>query len=396
MNIPTIILHIAQTCQQAGATVWLVGGCVRDMFLDVPPKDWDLEVHNISAEKLEIVLKTVGSCSRVGKSFSVFKVAAGNEDIDVALPQNGITDDPYMGIEAALRRRDLTMNAIAYNISEQSFFDPFHGREDIAKRILKATDPKTFIQDPLRVYRVAQFAARFSFDIDPSLADLCRSMSLEGIPSERIHTEIHKMWLKSAAPSIGLLAMKEFHLFDPFPLWSDPTHDNILRAMDRFATQKQNYDEANAICIFWLCALHRLPPHNIEPLLKSLQVHSINKLVVSQRIIPIITHYLALLSDPSPIHIKQFSEHSTLSWAMPVMELIIDDADKVILTKIKEAAQELGVWDTKLPILLQAKELMVLGYVGKEIGIAMQQIREQQILGTIQNSEEAKQFIINN
>ena len=395
MNIPDIILHISKTCQQAGGTVWLVGGCVRDMFLGVPPKDWDLEVHNLSGTELSVLLKKIGPCSRVGKSFSVFKMILGNEEIDIALPQNGIEDAPHMGIEEALRRRDLTMNAIAYNIAEEKFFDPFHGQRDIEQRILRATDANTFIEDPLRPYRVAQFAARFSFDIDKSLIELCRSISVQDIPSERIQTELHKMWQKSPIPSIGLLVMEQLNLFSPFPLWKDPTHPNILRAIDRFATQKQQYNTADSLCIFWLCTLHRLLPNDIEILLNTLKVHSINKVVVYQRIIPIITHYQSLLSNPTDSKIREFAEHSSLSWSLPIVALLLDDNKQLLLNEITKKAKRLGVWEGPLPILLPAKELMELGYVGKEIGIALHYIRKQQILGNIQTAEDAQQLLRN-
>src|SRR5205809_5979908 len=114
----------------------------------------------------------------VGQSFPVYKVARPNEgDIDVALPRREskhgrghkgfeVHGDPSMSIAEAARRRDFTINAIAWDPLTDAYEDPFDGRADLARRLLRAVDPKTFPDDSLRALRAVQFAARFEFALE--------------------------------------------------------------------------------------------------------------------------------------------------------------------------------------------------------------------------------------
>src|SRR5439155_12741297 len=115
-----------------------------------------------------------------------------------------IEGDPLMTIEDAAHRRDFTINAILEDPLSGEVIDPFHGREDIKNRILRAVSVDTFAEDSLRVLRAAQFAARFEFDIEPATVALCRTMDLSDLPSERIWGEMEKLLLRAEQPSIGL------------------------------------------------------------------------------------------------------------------------------------------------------------------------------------------------
>jgi tRNA nucleotidyltransferase (CCA-adding enzyme) len=112
-----------------------------------------------------------------------------------------------MSIEEAARRRDFTINAISWDPLTEEYFDPFHGREDLAQRRLRMVDPETFPDDSLRVLRAVQFAARFDFQLDEKTRALCRTIPLDDLPSERIWGEVEKL-LFAPRPSIGFaLAM---------------------------------------------------------------------------------------------------------------------------------------------------------------------------------------------
>ena len=115
-----------------------------------------------------------------------------------------VTIDPYLAIETALRRRDLTMNAMAINLQTYELIDPFDGLEDLRNKILRTPDEKFFVEDPLRFYRVMQFVARFGMNADEKLNALCARMSLACVSKERISDEFEKMFLKSARPSLGI------------------------------------------------------------------------------------------------------------------------------------------------------------------------------------------------
>lgn len=134
-----LIPRIVERISAASGTAFLVGGAVRDLLLEVPLHDIDIEVHGLTLEQLSDILKQEGPVSYVGKSFGVLKLHGTNTDW--ALPRTDTTGrkptvqmDPHMGIYEALRRRDLTMNAMAINLSTFELVDPFDGLKDSASK----------------------------------------------------------------------------------------------------------------------------------------------------------------------------------------------------------------------------------------------------------------------
>src|SRR5258707_7659104 len=176
--------EIARAVRDAGGRALIVGGWVRDRMMGVDaPKNVDLEVFGVPADQLRRLLETLGRVEAVGESFQVYKVG----DIDVSLPRRDskagrghrgfvVTGDPDMSIAEAARRRDFTVNAISWDPLTGEYFDPFEGRRDLERRLLRVVDPRTFGDDSLRVLRGVQFAARFAFTLEPSTAALCRQI----------------------------------------------------------------------------------------------------------------------------------------------------------------------------------------------------------------------------
>ena len=211
-EIPDKVLRLAREVDALHGRALLVGGCVRDPLMDRTPKDWDVEVYGVEPARLRSLLEQFGRVDAVGEAYTVYKL--GN-DLDVSLPRRErksghghrafvIEGDPGMSIEEATRRRDFTINAILQNPLTSEIIDPFDGRVDIEKKILRAVSPLTFGEDSLRVLRAAQFAARFEFIIEPATYDLCRSIGVTDLPGERIWGEVEKLLLQARRPSIGL------------------------------------------------------------------------------------------------------------------------------------------------------------------------------------------------
>lgn len=210
--IPEKVIKLAQAVSAAGGRALLVGGCVRDLLMGQEPKDWDVEVYGVDPARLRALLDQFGPVNVVGEAFTVYKLGA---DLDVSLPRRErksgrghrafvIEGDPAMTIEDAARRRDFTVNAILQDPLSGELIDPFHGRKDIAARVLRAVSTATFAEDSLRVLRAAQFAARFEFRIHPDTVELCRAIDLLDLPAERIWGELEKLLLRARRPSIGL------------------------------------------------------------------------------------------------------------------------------------------------------------------------------------------------
>ena len=234
MKISKLLQEIVNALNNVNAVPFLVGGAVRDHFLGLPFKDYDIEVFNCPMELLENVLSKFGKVSLVGKSFGVLKLSASGEDFDFSLPRKEVkigkghtgfevVPDPFMLFGEASRRRDFTINAIGYNLITKEFNDPFGGLKDVQSNpvVLRVVDKDTFIEDPLRALRCIQFAARFNAVVDPETKAIVQNLSpfLKEIPKERVLTEIEKLLLKSEKPSIGFRLGKELGII--FEIWGE-------------------------------------------------------------------------------------------------------------------------------------------------------------------------------
>jgi tRNA nucleotidyltransferase (CCA-adding enzyme) len=209
----------------------LVGGGVRDWLLGFQPDDFDIEVAGADFETLHRVLAPFGATDVVGRSFGVIKVrsAASGSEYDFSLPRResktgsghrgfAVAPDPALSDAEAAARRDFTVNAIALDPLSGEIFDPHGGQRDLAARILRHTSA-AFTEDPLRVLRGFQLAARFDFSLAPETVALCRSIadSFAELPVERVWGEWDKWAVKSTKPSRGLAALEETGWLRHFP-----------------------------------------------------------------------------------------------------------------------------------------------------------------------------------
>ena len=233
MQIPKILSKIANRLQKESAKAIIVGGAVRDFLLNKAIKDYDIEVFGLgSLEELESILSEFGKVNLVGKSYGILKLKVGSEEFDFSLPRRErkvgaghkgfeVSVDGFMDFKEAARRRDFTINAMGFDILNNKILDPFNGREDLKNRILRVVDKKTFIEDPLRVYRGIQFAARFDLEIEEEsfklLKEMVNSGILEELPKERIFEEFKKLLLKAKKPSKGFEIMRALGILKYYP-----------------------------------------------------------------------------------------------------------------------------------------------------------------------------------
>lgn len=235
---------LLKTLRDNAITPILVGGCVRDYWMKQKSHDVDIELYNVSDPSLlKTILSSFGTLNEVGKSFGVFKLRLADYSIDLSLPRTEKTSGKghrdfivqthqKIDFSDAAQRRDFTINAIGYDPIDQIFLDPYGGIEDIRSKTLRCVDPQTFIEDPLRILRAAQFAARFEFICDSQLISLCKSMvankDLHALPKERIFEEMKKLLLLSQKPSIGLQTLEQMNaleFFAPLHLYPSTPQD---------------------------------------------------------------------------------------------------------------------------------------------------------------------------
>ena len=218
-----LALLIAKSVKELGGNVYFVGGYVRDKLLGINNKDIDIEVHGITNVQLESVLDNIGERIFFGENFGVYSLKGTS--IDIAMPrkekQTGvkhtnfeITVDPFMGTYNACKRRDFTINALMQDVLTGEIIDHFNGQYHLKNKIIKHISDETFIEDPLRVLRAAQFAARFEFKIDEETINLCKKMDITTLPKERIETELKKALIKSKKPSIFFEELRKMNQLD--------------------------------------------------------------------------------------------------------------------------------------------------------------------------------------
>jgi len=209
-------------------SLYAVGGRVRDELrtqfeaAPVSTKDLDFVVTGMPLESLLAALRPLGRIDVVGASFSVVKLSVGAETVDVALPRRerslgvghrefAVEAGPDVSLEEDLARRDFRMNMLARALPSGLLIDPYGGEADIRERRIDILAPAAFSEDPLRVLRAAQFAARFEYSTTANLRSAMTAAAplVTSVSAERVHDELTKLFVKARKPSIGLELLRE-------------------------------------------------------------------------------------------------------------------------------------------------------------------------------------------
>lgn len=241
----------------------MVGGVVRDLSLGLTAGDVDLEVFGLPAADLHTALAAEFELNLVGQSFGILKLRGW--PIDVGLPRREakiglghkgfeVHSDPQMPLRDAAARRDFTLNAVYFDPLTGDVEDPFDGLKDLAKGQLRHTSP-AFSEDPLRVLRGMQLAARFDLEVVPETVAICRNIEPEALTSERIFGEWTKLITLGRVPSRGLAFLKDCGWLQYYPelaalpgVPQDPKWHpegdvwvHTLHCLDAFAAEKTGH-----------------------------------------------------------------------------------------------------------------------------------------------------------
>ena len=252
--------ELSKLFYKKGGNLLLVGGSVRDLLIGISPHELDFEARGLSLEQIKELLSQKFRCDEVGKAFGVLRIKGF--PIEIALPRTekksgighkgfDVEIDPDLPFEKAVKRRDFTINAMALDPLERVLLDPCNGREDLRNRILRHVGP-AFCEDPLRVLRGMQFIARFDLSPTQETVDVCKSMNMENLASERIFEEWKKLILKGKNITGGLNFLKDTGWDQYFPELSaligceqdpewHPEGDvwvHTLHCMDAFARER--------------------------------------------------------------------------------------------------------------------------------------------------------------
>lgn len=433
----------------------VVGGYVRDALLNLPSKDIDIEVFGCTTlEELEHVLSGFGKVHRVGKSFGVIKLQLADLEVDFSLPRQeekvgkghkgfAVTLNGTLTFREAAIRRDFTMNAMGYDLQTRTLLDPFNGQDDLNNRRLDIVNAETFVEDPLRLYRAVQFAARFELEVSSELHTVAREMvtkkMLDELPKERVFEEIKKLLLKSRKPSIGFKLMDAFGMLVYFPelnalqgVPQDPDYHpegdvwvHTLMVVDA-VTALHTDDEKRNLILSLAALCHDLGKANTTELIDGhiralghentgvaltetfLERLSEEKALV-ERVLPLVQHHLKPL---------QFYKQGAKAAAIRRLASRVNIEELIVLAKadflgrttaeafagdfkagewLAEAADKLKVRNRPLAPLVLGRDLIRAGFVpSKQFSGMLTAVYEKQMDGEITTKEEGLKWLVDN
>lgn len=410
IHYPDYLNEIFEKLEKNGAKCIIIGGYIRDYFLNLDSKDIDVEVYNIASfEKLEELLKEFGSVNSFGKSFGVCKLHIKNLDIDFTLPRSDskistghkgfeVIIDLDLDYKNAMSRRDFTINAIGYEVKSKKIIDPFHGLDDLKNKVLKAVDKNKFSDDPLRVLRGVQFCTRFDLTMDETLFSLCKEMVAKNIlyelPKERIFEEIKKLLLKSSNPSIGLELLKKlgaFAYFCEFDSLMNKNWSEILYCVDEIAKQKISQNTKLVLMLAAIC-------YKFDA---TTAMNFISKLTDEKKLIK---NILPLTLENIKINYTNAELFKLASRVNIENFLILNRAmyknlnQEVYLAcgNIKERAKELHIFNKKATPLLKGRDILACGKpASKEYSKILETAYEAQMNEEFYSYDEAVKWLKN-
>jgi len=240
-KIPSYVTRVTETLSKAGFEAYIVGGCVRDLLIGRTPKDWDITTNATPEQIVPLFEKTVYE-NTFGTVAVIFEpnvthvtdnFVSRETNIDVT-PETYIVEvTPYRTettysdfrhpdevkfsktIEEDLKRRDFTINAMAYNVSSETLMDLYNGQNDLKDMSLKTVGAPTerFTEDALRMLRAVRFAVELGFTISHETGEaiMANAGLVQKVSAERIRDEFEKIIL-SPAPAAGIDMLQKFGL----------------------------------------------------------------------------------------------------------------------------------------------------------------------------------------
>jgi len=357
--------------REYGARCYIAGGAVRDILERRKVADVDIECYDISPDEFADAMRKL-KADGVGKSFFVYKI----ENVDISLPRvekkvsaghRGFEVSHINDMREACRRRDFTINAMLLDIASATVLDYWGGLRDIGLRVLRAVDPESFVEDSLRVLRAAQFSARFSYRIDRETCRLCREISLDDLPKERIFSEFEKIFF-SQFPERGFHALCSMGVMDGLFDTSIGLRDfvTVSRAFLRY----KEYFQSKLRRYYFVAVLYQYLRIDIDLFLERIGAPRI---------------YFRKLSG-----LPRIPEPPDEAFAaMVARDTGVKESVLNYHPELREAARRIGVWEEPLDIGVTPRELLGRGFAGKELGEELERIRREKI-ETIRIAFEAK------
>lgn len=452
------VYSIANDIRGVGGEVLFVGGVVRDKQIGKQSKDIDLEVYNVDSVALQKILSNYGRVDTVGASFGVIKLTTESGDYDFTLPRREnkageghrgfiVEPDPTMSPRDAAERRDFTFNGLAMTV-EGKVLDYFDGLKDLHKKRLRHISAK-FSEDPLRVLRGFQFAARFDLTIAKETAELCRNIKSEykSLAVERVWGEWQKWAEKGQKPSAGLKVLRETGWLEFYPelhrligipqedrwhpegdVW---THTNFVVDMAAEIADRENLDSENRLILVLAALCHdlgkvsttqniegewRAPGHATEgeePSRELLKRIGAPRNVI-EKVVPLVKEHMAHLNEINPRTVRRLALRLTPA-SVKMLGYVIesDHSGRPPLPKtmpdrareMVELAESLSLREDAPKPIIGGKHLLELaksGRIPKEFSSGgphfkkfLDLVFESQVDGAFEDEGEGIEYVVN-
>ena len=367
MILPIDIVNISKAYEIAGKDIFVVGGSVRDFLQGKSPKDFDLVTNALPEESKEI-LKKFNVSDEQGKNFGVLRVYTKNEphgyeiasyrkDISKGRDTKGNDQKVEMGnhisIEDDCMRRDLTINALFYDIIKEEIVDIVGGIDDIKNKVIRSVgNPKErFIEDRLRICRIFRFTSRIGGTISKETSEAIKSdnrlrgiSDKDNVSQERVWDEFVKSWNQSEDFEVYLNLLSEYKMWgEIFP--HVKVNENFIKTKN-FIIMMANIFIYN---------------HNIyEKMVQELKI-DIN---TSRKI-----QFL--------IDLEGFEPNSIVKFFKEKIKSKVDDSTIEEWVSIRNLNKDLFTSFIKYRPSVNAESLMEMGFVGKQLG---EEIKRLEIL----------------
>ena len=411
------VREVARVCQSRGGRAFVVGGWVRDALLGLSPKDADVEVYGLQPDGLRRALQTLGRVNCVGESFRVYKLTwyqnKIRHELDVSIPRRDkkiadghkgfeIEGDPNATIEDAARRRDFTINAILCDPLNGEILDPFGGQSDLEQRLLKVVDAQHFGEDSLRVLRAMQFAARFDLEVEPQTVALCRSISLNDLPRERVWGEWEKLLLNAKNPSRGLVVAQQLRVLDQLHPYLETAMNRrgelLLQTLDGAARERSVFDKPRQIALMIAALGSFLGWKATKQLLEDWNIHSLDGYDLRRNTIVLVGErkrardWFRREKSGNRVLDQEFRWLSSRVQPRLVYHLARARGDVEAADWFWNRVCELDVCDAPPSPLLMGRHLLEMGLKpGPHIGQIVQTVYAAQLAGDVSTLDEAKQ-----
>ncbi len=318
--------NIQEICRLKGERdIYLVGGTIRDIIMDIEPRDYDFSVSGSGIEFARRVGKQVGGA-----------LVILDEEADEARVVKGEIVYDFIGLDAHgvivdLERRDFTINAMAVKLDSLEFLDPCSGMKDIKRKMIRPTTPQSLIDDPLRILRGFRFALELDFELHKDFFRLAKNIPLAKIAAERIGYEMmrimstnHSFDMVLKINSLGIFKQifpEALKLIEDFELWNHSlnTYGAVEQLIQRgfFRELEPEYEEylakPNRIALCKLAGLFHDVAKPDTFLLKEGEVHFYGHDTMGGRMVERIAHRRLRLSKHDTDVLKRLvKEHMRL------------------------------------------------------------------------------------